>query len=89
MLFFTAATMGSDYVSIARDIIFNEDSGLTQTVYIPIINDECLENNETFSVTLSSNMSCVEILENEVNITIDDDDSKSKLLQVCTNFSPI
>ena len=75
--------MGSDYVSIARDIIFNEDSGLTQTVYIPIVNDECLENNETFSVTLSSNMSCVEIMESEVNITIDDDDSKLIKIQGC------
>ena len=73
---FVAAEMGSDYIAIAHDIIFNEDTGLTQIVYIPIINDECLEYNETFSVTLSSNMTCVSIVDENITITIDDDDSK-------------
>ena len=73
---FVAAEMSSDYVAITHDIIFNKDTGLTQIVYIPIINDECLEYNETFSVTLSSNMTCVSIGTEKVTITIDDDDSK-------------
>ena len=73
---FVAAETSSDYVAIAHDIIFNEDTGLTQIVYIPNINDECLEYNETFSVTLSSNMTCVSIGTEKVTITIDDDDSK-------------
>ena len=68
--------MGDDYVAISRSIIFNEDTGNQQTVYIPIVNDECLENDEYFSVTLSSVMDCVVITNDQVNITIDDDDSE-------------
>ena len=72
--------MGSDYVPITRDIIFNEETDYTQIVYVPIKNDECLEYNETFSVTVSSNMSCVIIVTGEVSITIDDDDSELCLM---------
>ena len=72
-----SAVMGDDYVGISRSIIFNEDTGNQQTVYIPIVNDECLENDEYFSVTLSSAMDCVVITNDQVNITIDDDDSES------------
>ena len=76
IIFCISAEMGSDYVAIAQDIIFNENTSLTQVVYIPIKNDECLENNETFNVKLYSTMDCVNITTGEVTITIDDDDSK-------------
>ena len=72
-----SAVMGDDYVAISRSIIFNEDTGNQQTVYIPIVNDECLENDEDFNVLLSSTMSCVVVTTGEVTITIDDDDSES------------
>ena len=82
ILFCIAAEMGSDYVAITQDIIFNENTGLTQIVYIPIKNDECLENDETFNVKLSSTMNCVNITTGEVTITIDDDDSKLADLRI-------
>ena len=79
--------MGSDYVAITRDIIFNEETDYTQIVYVPIKNDECLEYNETFSVTVSSNMSCVIIVTGEVNITIDDDDSEFCLMVAALRYT--
>ena len=49
-------------------------------VYIPILNDECLEEElEDFSVELSSEQDCVMFVNSTANITIYDDDSKLSL----------
>ena len=51
-----------------------------QCVYIPILNDECLEEeHEGFSVELSSEQECVMFVNSTANITIYDDDSKLSL----------
>ena len=47
-----------------------------QTVLIPILNDECLENNEDFNVTLTTTMDCVQLIKDELTITVVSDDSK-------------
>ena len=54
-------------------------------VYIPILNDECVEEElEDFSVKLSSEQDCVIFLNSTVEIIIIDDDSESSSLSyVC------
>ena len=60
-----------------QELIFNEKTSNTQTVFVPILNDVCLEEDiEYFSVVLSSYMDCVEIVNESVTIRIDDDDSE-------------
>ena len=56
-----------------------------QCVYIPILNDECVEEElEDFSVKLSSEQDCVIFLNSTVEIIIIDDDSESSSLSyVC------
>ena len=68
--------MGDDYAAVARDVLFNDNTGSMQTVLIPILNDECLENDEDFNVTLTTSMDCVLLVEDRLTITIIDDDSE-------------
>ena len=54
---------------------WHEDSDLTQCVYIPIINDECVEDKEeTFNVSLSTEEECVEFGVYDITVVILDDD---------------
>ena len=56
---------------------FGVGLGTVECVHIPILNDICLEDaNETFSVSISSDIDCVivEPSTNSVDITIMDDD---------------
>ena len=58
-------------------LIFNQETSNTQIVSIPILNDICLEeDSESFAVTATSDMDCVEIENGSVTIEIDDDDSE-------------
>ena len=58
-------------------LIFYEDTPNSQPVPVTILNDVCLEEDiEYFSVVLSSDMDCVEIVNESVTIRIDDDDSE-------------
>ena len=60
-----------------QELIFNEKTSNTQTVFVPILNDVCLEEDgEFFTVVATSDMDCVEIVNGEVTIMIDDDDSE-------------
>ena len=76
VIFLSTAEMGADYVSVSKDIIFNADTGNQRYILIPIINDECLEDDEEFTVVATSSMDCVNIIDGTVTITIDDDDCK-------------
>ena len=59
------------------DLIFNEETSNTQNVSITILNDICLEeDDEDFSVVVTSGMDCVEIVGGSVSIAIRDDDSE-------------
>ena len=53
-----------------------------QTVFITILNDECLENDEDFNVTLITNLDCVQLGDDRLAITIVDDDSEFVVLLV-------
>ena len=68
--------MSADYTLVSRDILFNENTDTVQTVLIPILNDECLENEEDFNVTLTTEMDCVQLDDDMLTITIVDDDSE-------------
>ena len=71
------ATEGDDYIYIDQKIIFNKDMLGPQSIYIPIVNDECLEEKkEYFTVKLSTAMDCVDLVDDEVTIYIQDDDCK-------------
>ena len=74
----SAAVAGSDYVPVTKEIIFNSYSQNPHRVYIPIINDDddCVEENEYFSVKINTDMECVDLPVDLVNITILDNDSQ-------------
>ncbi|MCD8543764.1 MAG: hypothetical protein LRY52_02590 [Sulfurospirillum cavolei] len=48
------ATAGSDYTSASGTLAFATSGNTTQYINIPIIGDTTIENNETFTVTLSN-----------------------------------
>lgn len=62
-------------------MIFDEGLDETQCVYIPILNDECLEEDEEyFNITLSSDQDCVFFSNDTFEATIVDDDCKFNLV---------
>ena len=63
-----------DFRMVSQLIIFNAETGSLQGVYIPIINDECVEYDEYFSVDLSTTSPRVNTVNDSLNITIEDDD---------------
>ena len=79
---FVSATGGIDYIPIAHDILFNENTGPVQTVFITVLNDECLENDEAFNVTLTTSLDCVQLADDRLTITIVDDDSEFVVLLI-------
>ena len=68
------AIEGDDFTPLSKEIIFNADTSPSRAVYIPIINDDCVEYDEYFFVDLSTSLSCVNLVNDSVNITIEDDD---------------
>lgn len=63
-----------DFVPIETNLIFDEGLDLMQCLYVPILNDECLEDNEYFTITLSSEQDCVLFYNDSFEATIIDDD---------------
>ena len=70
------AEVYTDYIPVSHNVLFNDNTGSMQTVLIPILNDECLENDEDFNVTLTTTMDCVQLVDDRLTITIVDDDSE-------------
>ena len=74
--FLKKAVANEDFLPVYQDIIFKGTSNL-QIVLVPILNDVCLEEDgEYFSVVATSDTDCVQIVNEEVTIMIDDDDSE-------------
>ena len=70
-------TADYDYVPLEIQLVFDEGLDLTQCVYIPILNDECLEDyEEMFYILLSSDQECVLFENTSYEATIIDDDCK-------------
>ena len=86
---FVSATGGVDYIPIARDILFDENTGPVQTVFVTILNDECLENDEDFNVTLTTSLDCVQLGDDRLAITIVDDDSEFVLVSFIMFFNTL
>ena len=62
-----------DFIGVSKEIILNADVSY-KNVYIPIINDECLEYDEYFFVELSTSLPCVNLVNDTVTIAIENDD---------------
>lgn len=69
---------GSDYISLVNETITFEPNDTTKDIPIMIINETLVENNETFSVILTSESSPMLVVEdpNTTHVTIRNDDSK-------------
>ena len=63
-----------DFTPLSKEIIFNADISPSQAVYIPTINDDSLEYDEYFFVDLSTSLAHVNLVDDTVNITIENDD---------------
>lgn len=71
-------TDGIDFTFLQTSLIFVE--GITiQCVEIPIMDDIDLENDESFSVSLSTSNGAVNILQDQAVVTITDNDSMCNL----------
>ena len=67
---------GSDYTNVSTDEVFvpSSDTDVMQCVNITIEDDEALEGDETFTVTLATSDPIVMLETNETTITIVDND---------------
>ena len=72
----------SDYTTVSMELTFNSGD-TTQTVMIPIVGDNVVESTESFSVSLTTGDSAVNLNPQTTTVTIQDDDSKISL-QICT-----
>ena len=61
---------------MTKEIVFNNYTERVHRLYIPIINDECVEYDEYFIVKISTDMDCVYLVNYTAHITILDDDSE-------------
>ena len=67
---------GEDYISVSKSLVFAFGFERRQCVDIPILVDECLEETESFTVSLSSGQDCVEFGVGEIQVYIEEDDGK-------------
>ena len=65
----------SDYTSVSMNLTFN-NGNTNQTVMIPIIGDNVVESTESFTVSLTTGDSAVNLSPQTTTVTIQDDDSK-------------
>ena len=74
---FPAATDGSDYLGVSMDLVFTAgtSNGTMQCLNITINTTRTVEEDETFTVTLTTSNSVVELGNNLTTITITDTDS--------------
>ena len=73
---------------VEKNVTFGVGLGTVECVHIPILNDVCLEEaEESFVVSISSDVECVVIepSASSVEITITDDDGRECI--VLFNFS--
>ena len=67
-----------------KTVIFNNYADNPYRLYIPIVNDDdCVEGDEYFGVALTTDMDeCVDLLIDNVIITIEDDDCEYLILKI-------
>ena len=86
----TAATNGSDYIGVSIDLVFTAGTsdGAAQCVDIIILDSPTVEEDETFTVTLTT-ASSITTSNNVTTVMIRNIDSKlgsSKLITCLTDF---
>ena len=69
------AIAGNDFIELNQDLLFLEGE-VEKTITLNTINDEMYENNKTMAISISSPSSSVEYLDQEIQITIVDDEPK-------------
>ena len=72
------ATAGSDFGTTAGTLTFNPGN-TTQTINVPIIGDQLLENDETFTIELSGVTGNAAIADGTGEITISNDDPQRQI----------
>ena len=74
------ALEGYDFVKVYQELFLNGDSPNPYSIYIPIKNDECVEDDENFFVYIYADSDCVELDDYNSSITILDDDGTTTFL---------
>ena len=77
MTFYIESTAPNDYTSVENVLIFSPGINESCTTVIPIIDDSVLENDEVFSVMISTTDSDVSLDPASANVTIVDNDGKT------------
>ena len=81
-------TAEEDFIPLETSLVFDEGLDSTRCVYIPILNDECLEyEEEYFNITLSSEQDCVRFLNDSIEATIIDNDCEYHGMFYCPTLS--
>ena len=71
-----SSTAGSDYNDpVVRTVTFGPDE-TSKTYPVPIVDDSNIENTETFTASLSTTESNVNIVDGTATVTIVDNDSE-------------
>ena len=68
---------GDDYMAVSDSLTFGPSSPTKQCVSITLLDDDYLEENETFSVSASTADSAVDIVSDTTVVTIVDNDGKN------------
>ena len=80
---------GEDYVSVEKSLLFSFEFELIQCMNIPILTDDCLEQTESFNVTLSADHLGVNFDVDEIVVSILEDDGKCLTVKCKTGRSPV
>ena len=80
---------GEDYVSVEKSLLFSFGFDLTQCVNIPILTDDCLEQTESFNVSLSADHLGVNFDVDEIVVSILEDDGNWLTVKCKRGRSPV
>ena len=80
---------GEDYVSVEKSLLFSFGFELTQCVNIPILTDDCLEQTESFHISLSADHFGVNFDVDEIVVSILEDDGRCLTVKRKTARSPV
>ena len=75
LLHFVISSAGEEYTSVSTNVTFNASTA-TQTVNIPILDNEIVAGSTMFSVSLTSADPAAILNPASADITIEDDDSE-------------
>ena len=65
-----------DFLPVLKELVFDTCTLPYQCVFIPILNDLCVEEEENFYISIESDNSCVSFHTDVAEVIIHDDDCK-------------